>query len=139
MWYGLRRLAGVLGVGMMVAGSAAAQVTYTCELTSPQRKAWIPDILFIGHDAEKGRVVISDPIVLHFNDRRPIEGRVSIDNAKRITFAWNYTATDSKGKRAKMLFRATWLKADQEMRITAMPAGYHTGFNGVGTCDRQQR
>lgn len=123
-------------LALAVATDTAAQVTYICKLSSAQSKSWIPDVLFIGHDDAKKRVVVSDPIVLYFNDRQPVEGRVSVDNSKRITFAWDYIAKDSKGQRAKMLFRATWVKATQQMKVTATASGYGNGSVGSGTCDR---
>ena len=135
----VRKGFGLLGAAVLAFGFAAkaeAQVTYTCTLSSSQSKSWIPDVLFIGHDAAKTRVVVSDPIVLYFNDRQPVEGRISADNAKRITFAWNYVAKDSKGQTAKMLFRATWNKATEKMKVTATPAGFSKGSVGSGTCDR---
>lgn len=114
--------------------AAEASVTYTCKLSSTQHKAWIPDVLFIGHDAQKSRVVVSDPIVLHFNDA-PVEGRVTKNTPQQITFSWDYTAQDARGKRAKMQFLATWNKAAQRMKVTAKPVGYSQSFVGRGSCE----
>lgn len=122
-------------LALSAASEASAKVTYTCTLTSAQSKTWIPKVLFIGHDQAKGRVVVSDPMVLYFNDRIPVEGRVSAETPQRITFSWDYFAKDSRGQRAKMLYRATWMKSTRKITVQASPAGYPKQFNGTGTCD----
>lgn len=122
-------------VGLGAASAAqAASVTYTCSLASKQHKAWIPQVLFIGHDSAQDRVIVSDPMVLHFNDA-PIEGRVARDTARRTVFAWHYTARDSKGQNATMRFHATWSKDTKQMKLTAAPDGFSKQFHGSGTCE----
>ena len=78
---------------------------------------------------------MSDPIVLYFNDRIPVEGRVSVETPQRITFSWDYHAKDSRGQRAKMLYRATWMKSTRKITVHASPAGYPKRFTGAGTCE----
>jgi hypothetical protein len=122
-------------LALSAATQAGAKMTYTCTLTPTQSKTWIPKVLFIGHDETQDRVVVSDPMVLYFNDRIPVEGRVSAETPQRITFVWDYFAKDSRGQRAKMQFHATWVKSTQRMKVTATPAGYSKRFTGAGTCE----
>lgn len=117
------------------AHAASGDVTYTCDVAPSHDKAWIPEVLFIGHDTHKSRVVVSDPLVLHFNNRMPVEGRIASETAKRTTFVWSYLATDHRGKRARMQFQATWHKDTQKITVQATPAGFTKRFRGTGSCE----
>ena len=125
-----------LCVAATLPNGAAAKTTYTCFLQPVAGAGWIPGVLFIGVDPARDRVVVSDPIVLHFNDRKPVDGRIAVDTDKRITFAWDYRAKDKDGNRAKLTYQATWNKSSQEMRILAAAAGRPNQFQGKGRCKK---
>lgn len=114
---------------------AAAQYALQCRIEAEGRHGWVPDFLFIGVDPEQDRVVISDPIVLQFNNDRPVEGSIAVDNPVRITFRWSLAVRDGAGNRTPaMIYRATLFKDDLSMRISAQPAGYQEIFTGKGLC-----
>jgi hypothetical protein len=135
----VKRLIATLGAICALATPAVAQTTYTCSLKEAGRSNWIPPVLFIGHDPAANRVVVSDPIVLHFNDRQPVEGKVDTENDKRVTFVWELKTRDTRGQSATMIYRATWVKADKRMNITATALGYESGIQGFGTCEVEMR
>lgn len=82
-------------------------------------------------------MVVSDPVILHFNDRKPLAGRVAVDNKARITFAWDVVAKDRSGQRTTMKYRATYLKASGKLSISAKPLGYENNFVGGGRCEKK--
>lgn len=131
----VKRLVATLGAICVLATPAVAQTVYNCSLKEAGTSNWIPPVLFIGHDPAANRVVVSDPIILHYNDRQPVEGKVDTENAKRVTFVWELKTRDSRGQSATMVYRATWVKANKRMNITAMALGYESGIQGHGTCE----
>ena len=95
---------------------------------------WLAEVLFIGQDQDSGTVVVSDPIILHYNDRQPVNGRVKTDNAKRTTFAWSLKVKSSSGQRATITYTATYLKASGEVSMSALPHGYTNILSARGKC-----
>lgn len=114
----------------------AAPVTYTCTLAVPASQTWVPEQLVIRFDAATKSVVVNDPIIQHFVGE-PVAGRVKADNAARITFAWDLDMVRNQdGQTApKFLYRATITKADNTVRVSAIPAGYANTFEAAGTCN----
>lgn len=135
----MKRLIATLGAICALATPAVAQTTYNCSLKNAGSTNWIPPVLFIGHDPAANRVVVSDPYILHFNDRQPVEGKVDTENAKRVTFVWELKARDDRGQSARIVYRATWVKANKRMNITATALGYESAIQGHGTCEVKTR
>lgn len=135
----MKRLIASIGTIFMLATPAIAQTAYTCALKEAGTSKWIPAVLFVGHDPANDRVVISDDIVLTFNNRKPIEGQVVTENNKRVTFSWEVKIKDSRGQTARMQYRATWVKAAKRMNVVATPFGYANGFQGYGSCQVASR
>lgn len=125
---------------LLAAARADAADTYVCDVRGYNARGWIPEVIFIGHDRDSGRIVVSDPLILYFNDSQPVTARIATENAHRITFVWTLPlSAQSHMPVTRMLYRATYLKATQEMRISATPAGIDTVFTGFGTCKTARR
>ncbi len=118
------------------ATAPATTLTYECEIRERGNSGWIPSELTIVHDTEQDTALIWDPVVLLFNEGQPLEGRVDIENARRITFAWSVkeARSDTGQYVSAMNYRATLLKEREAIRIFAIPLGYSNNFNGDGTC-----
>lgn len=113
----------------------AAPVIYSCQLDVPVSQGWVPEQVVIRFDPATKSVVVNDPLIQHFVGE-PVAGRVKTDNASRITFAWDLEMVKNQdGQIApKFLYRATVSKADNSIRISAIPAGYSNTFEAGGTC-----
>lgn len=119
----------------LLAVPAQAADTYVCKLKGHGPGNWIPTDVFIGHDTKSGKVVVSDPVILHYNKGQPMAGEVAISNSKRITFAWKVFGKSKSGQVAPNLFyRATYLRGSGQMQIQMTPAGYANRFQGSGKC-----
>lgn len=116
-------------------GMASAKgLTYECKMSGNRSKGGaMPAVLFIGHETGADTATVSDPIILHFN-KKPVTAKLVSDSAKRITFKWHVNMKNSKGQKARMNYRASVLKANNQLSMSAKPLGYGNGFNGVGSC-----
>jgi hypothetical protein len=136
---GYMRFAFCLGFAFVAATPVlAAPVIYTCQLDVPASQGWVPEQVVIRYDAADKSVVVNDPLIQHFVGE-PVAGRVKTNNASRITFAWDLEMVKNQdGQIApKFLYRATVSKADNSIRISAIPAGYSNTFEAGGTCSLQ--
>jgi hypothetical protein len=134
----LKILAAVSLVSTAFATAAIAQTTYDCTITVPATQNWVPEQLVIAHDAATGKVTVNDPLIHHYVGH-PVEGRVAVDNAARITFAWGLKHLTNKSQQfaTEMAYRATYIKATGQMSISARPLGYSNTFDARGSCKRQ--
>ncbi|WP_121631868.1 hypothetical protein [Tropicibacter alexandrii] len=128
-----------LGLMASACSAMAATTTYQCK-TAPaySNLAWVPEVLFIAHEDGTKTATISDPIILYFNDRQPMSGKLAVDNARRITFAWTVVTRSATNQRAKMRYRATIQKSSGQLDISAQPLGYANSYIAQGTCQRGQ-
>ncbi len=125
-----------LTVCLLAAGMAEAATTYICRISENGNSGWIPEILFIGHEDDADSIVVSDPLILYYNDRAPVRGRKAAENARRVTFVWSIPASTRSGQSVRRLqFTATYLKSARRMLISATPLGYSNHFSGEGTCN----
>lgn len=116
----------------------ASPATYTCTLAVAASQTWVPEQVVIRFDTATKSVVVNDPIIQHFVGE-PVAGRIKTNNATRITFAWDLEMVQNQdGQTApKFLYRATITKADNSVRISAIPAGYSNTFEASGSCKLQ--
>lgn len=135
----MKRLMGLVMACTVFGGEVAAEnYGYECRVnTVSAQLGWLPEVLFIGHDVSKKEVTISDPIILYYNDRQPVQGKLLRDNAARSTFAWDVKTQDRSGQRATIKYRATYLKASGKLSISATPLGYGNNFVGGGKCEKK--
>lgn len=127
------------GLCLLAASPALAKpVTYTCNLAVAAAQGWVPEQVVIRFDPADKSVLVNDPLIMHFVGE-PVAGRVKTDNATRITFAWDLEMIKNQAGQVapKFLYRATIAKADNSVRISAIPAGYSNTFEAGGTCSLQ--
>ncbi|WP_421703913.1 hypothetical protein [Aliiroseovarius sp.] len=120
-----------------LATSATAK-TYKCSITPAGNGAWIPEFVVLDHDEATGDVVVLDELIKYFKDR-PIEGEVSTDNAKRITYKWvlkDITVTGGGSRNFVKGFRFTLTvqKGSLKASMFSTPIGYVNRDNGEGRC-----
>lgn len=119
--------------------SVSGGVGYQCKVATAARQGnWIPEFVFIGYKPAENLVIISDPIILYFNDRQPVEGRLETDSASRISVTWRLDGKSGSGQFVRMAYRATVFKATGKLTISAKPLGYEDSFNGNGTCEMRK-
>ena len=88
----------------------------------------------IQSDEGSGQAIVSDGIILYYNDNQPMAAKVSEDSARKLVVTWNVQMTNSTGQMTKMQYRASWFKADGRVVIRAVPGGYTNDFEARGTC-----
>ncbi|WP_226621600.1 hypothetical protein [Alloyangia pacifica] len=115
----------------------ATSVGYLCQLRVAYSQRWVPPILFIAHDPETGRVVISDPVALYHNGGLPVRGKVASETERRISFTWDYPVGVNAQQTRRMLYRAGIDKASGRVTVTAIPAGFDSLFQADGRCEVQ--
>lgn len=121
---------------VLAATSAMAETNiYKCTILKSD-STWIPETLQLSHDVETGEIMVIDPIIHHFNDKKPLSAAVSVDNAKRTSYAWTLKGVkNSSGQYApSFVFRATIMKAYGRLRMTSQPQRYVDTFTGSGRC-----
>lgn len=116
--------------------AAAATSVYDCEVKPNGNDAWIPAAVHIEHDENSGDVLVADPIIYHFNERRPVPAKVATNNSKRTTFVWKIKGVKNKtGQRTPAFhFRATYYKQKGTFVVTSRADGYTDKFRGSGRC-----
>ena len=128
-----------LALGFFVSAAAAKTYTYSCTIKAAGNAGWIASNMAFRHDTTGKGVTVFDPVSMHYNSGKPVDGMVSVENAKRITFKWETSGKDRSGQYApKLLYRATYIKKSAQMHVSMTPAGYQNGFQGRGSCEIKQ-
>ncbi|MBP0481659.1 hypothetical protein [Sagittula salina] len=112
---------------------AGDTVAYKCLVEKARADGWIQPLIFIAHDRNDGRVVVSDAVILHFNDGQPVPARVAKDNGRRTTFAWEVRAVLGRSP-VVIQYRGTYMKADRRFAVSATMPGNETAYHALGTC-----
>ncbi len=135
----MKKLIPAAAAAVFLSSAAAGAVTYVCKIKPDAKGAWIPQTLIIDHDEKTGKVLVYDEIIKTFFDK-PLPAKVSLDNRKRITFAW--TLPEFKVPNGPTVlrfeFRATFLKKSRKVVMHSHPAGYGDEFTGRGKCRIRQ-
>lgn len=125
-----------LVIGLALPGSVAAATLYQCVFEPSRANSWVPGFVFVGFDPNQNdRVVVSDEIILFFNDGTPAEGRVAVDNPRRVTFAWELVVASRGERYVRMNYRLTYLRGNGQATMSARPLGFDTVFQARGMCD----
>ncbi|WP_103255660.1 hypothetical protein [Tabrizicola aquatica] len=118
--------------------SALPALSLTLECKVPQSNAgggYITELYILQYDEAAGQAIVSDGLIMYYNDEQPMKAKVSEDTAKKLVLTWNVQMTNSTGQMTKMQFRASYFKADKTVTIRAVPGGgYANDFEGRGKC-----
>jgi hypothetical protein len=102
----MRRIVQAVTLLLCLATAAQASVmSYQCRFPEARSRDWVQPLIFVGHDTDSGRVVISDAGILHFNDGQPAEGSVTRE-AGRLVVRWQVRMRAAFNARVLMRYRA---------------------------------
>ena len=118
----------------MATSAAAVTRTYECSVKNSKQRSWIQPLIFIAHNEDTGQVIVSDPAILGFNDGQPAVGKLVVNNAKRITVKWSVDMVSASNQKVTMNYRATYVKGNGQVNVSAQPKHYANTFNAGGTC-----
>ncbi|MFW2545004.1 hypothetical protein ACN2XU_20425 [Primorskyibacter sp. 2E107] len=119
-----------------IGGAAnAGRLGYECQVKESGGIGYVPEVIFIGVEEGSKEIVVSDPVILYYNDGQPLRGRIKTDNAKRTTFAWDLKFKNRANQTGTIQYRATYIKASGDLNVSALPLGYADTFRGKGKCE----
>ncbi|KUF09024.1 hypothetical protein [Pseudoponticoccus marisrubri] len=113
--------------------AAATIMTYECHVRHTDAREVIQPLIFIAHDDDDDRVVVSDAAILGFNAGQPVEGRLVVENDARVTVAWEVDMRIGS-RTVTMRYRATVVKGSHAFNVVAQPKGYSNIFSRGGRC-----
>lgn len=124
-----------LGLALAAGPVAAAEQLYLCAVNNGEEDgSWISaDYVFIV-DPETKVVVVSDPVILHFNKNKPIDATLVAATPAKTVFTWAVFASNSAGQRTRMVYRAVLFTAGAEFSVLAKPIGFDNSFSARGNC-----
>lgn len=139
MWSILVGLCGA-GVALMATPLQAAVLVYQCQIDTRSGKGWIPEVVIVAHDPAAKTVLVSDPIIFEFNDRKPLEAKVTVQNDRRLSFTWRFERFRAPTGQfvSSFVYRGTYVKARNRMVVSAKPLGYVDNLRGEGPCQVSQ-
>ncbi|MCT4609749.1 MAG: hypothetical protein N4A70_11145 [Pelagimonas sp.] len=116
-------------------GAQAATVGYLCDMKNSGKRSWIAQEIFFAHNQKTDEIIVSDVVILSFNNKKPMVAEKVKENAKRLTFKWRVDGVSSSGQRAKLFYRGTYVKATKKLSVSMSPGGGYEGrFNQLGSC-----
>lgn len=121
---------------MLLPSIAAANDVYQCSIKQNAGNGnWLSEIVVVSVDTDNKRALVFDPIIQHFNGEA-IEAKISVENAKRITFTWELSDTESaSGQDPRMVYRLTVLRATNAASMTGQALGFLGPYTAQGKCD----
>ena len=127
----------LIGLGLCAGPVSAAEQHYLCAVNDGLEDGhWISSDYVFTVDSEAKQVVVSDPVILHFNKDQPVEGTLVTATAAKTVFTWFVFASNSGGQRTKMVYRAVLFTATNEFSVTARPTGFTNVFSARGSCTK---
>jgi hypothetical protein len=133
----LRHLIKICALPLLLCLPIAAQAAelYECQIEqNASNGGWIPAQVIVNYDAAQGEVIVFDPIIKHFQGA-PVQGKVEIENKKRVTFNWRLKGTkDVIGQGAEFVYRLTVIKGNMVASMTAQALNYAGPFTASGKC-----
>ena len=112
--------------------SISQALTLDCQVKASTGSAVTERYIFQVEDGADAAIV-SDGLILYYNDDQPLTAKVSENTAKKLVFTWNLQMTNRTGQMTKMQFRASYFKADKSIIVRAVPGGgYSNSFEGRG-------
>lgn len=113
----------------------AAKITqYECEFVYEQARGggWIPELLILTDDDEKGEIIVYDPVIKHFVGN-PIEARLSGRTKARSTYTWEFSYRN-RGQGGRMIYTFSYFNDGHHATMRGSPGGYDNSWTGEGTC-----
>lgn len=96
----------------------------------------VTDLYVLQRDETSGQAIVSDGLILDFNNDQPMGAKLCEDTAKKVVLIRKVRMTNSTGQMANMQFRASYFKAKQIVLVRASPGGdYSNSFGGRGRCN----
>jgi hypothetical protein len=110
----------------------------TLECTIPASNAgggYVTDLYILQYDEASGQAIVSDGLIMNYNNEQPMQAKVSEDSANKLVLSWNVQMTNKTGQMTKMQFRASYFKNNKSITVRAVPGGgYANDFEGRGKC-----
>ncbi|KNG95356.1 hypothetical protein [Pseudaestuariivita atlantica] len=133
--------AAILGIASPLAAPALAQVAtaYTCTIQKKQDIDLVPEILFIGHRSGDKTAIVSDPIVLHFNDDQPMEAKAVRVNSEKAVFRWTVRGPRTTDHRTvRLRYEVDINRKTGAIFLAARVTELRGQLSGRGTCEIKQ-
>ena len=106
------------------------------ECRIPQTSAgggYVTGVYIFQHEDGSDEAIVSDEVIMYFNDEQPMTAKVTADTPKKLVFSWNVLMTNA-GQTTRMQYRAAFFRENNTVTIRAKPGGYVNDFEGRGTC-----
>lgn len=131
----LRTLFSALVAGGFLLAAPAQSLTLECSIRQTAGGGgYVTETYILQHDPATGEAVVSDGLILHFNDDQPMQAKVSADTDKKLVLTWDVLMRNGSGQTTRMRFRAAYFRDTAAVTIRAVPAGYSNEFEDRGTC-----
>lgn len=121
---------------LIASPSLSQALTLECRIIpSNASGGYVTDIYILQYDEASGQAIVSDALIMHYNDEQPMKAKVSEDTSRKLVWTWRVQMTNSTGQTANMQFRTAYFKGDKTVLVRAAPGGDYTNiFEGRGTC-----
>ena len=112
----------------------AFATTYTCALDPANEYDLMPEFVVVDHNVGAGKVTVLDPWIKHFMGG-PIEGKLSVDNARRTTFKWTIEGMSIGRYYLDVDYRLTVQKGRHTAQLNASIRNYTNTYHAEGNCE----
>jgi len=127
----------VVGIlmGSVVVASSASATTYKCNIRSNNLFRGVSPVLVFSIDEEKNESLVYDVFIKAEFDK-PIEAEIVVANDKRYTIRWtvNIPIQDSEKTKARVDYRATYIRRTHRISVRGFPKGFDAELGGSGKC-----
>ena len=115
--------------------AASQALTLECRITpSNAGGGYVTDLYVLQYNEASGQAIVSDGLIMYFNNEQPMTAKVSDDSANKLVLTWNVQMTNSVGQITKMQFRASYFKGNKSITVRAVPSDFANNFEGRGKC-----
>ena len=120
---------------LILSAIPAAALTLECRLpVTGTGGGYVTGLYYFQHEQGRAEAIVSDEVIMYYNNEQPMTARVSADTDVKLVFTWNVQMTNS-GQMTRMQYRAAWFRKNGLLTIQAKPGGgYINSFEGRGTC-----
>jgi hypothetical protein len=124
-----------LAAALLALPSISQALTLECKIpASNAGGGYVTEVYVLQYDEASGQALVSDGLIMYFNNEQPMKAKVSEDSANKLVLTWNVQMTN-RGQMTKMQFRASYIKNSKSLTIRAVPGGgYSNDFEGRGKC-----